>query len=353
MANEPTESTDSATPPPAPEVLSVQSTDAAQPPEGSPATPTSTPGRPVPTRRRGTYRPSHRATFIGLGVIALILGLNAVIISLVINGQATSSSKTSQSQGEVTLSTATLNKLGVSKNTIGDSDQELIVGPNTQFNGKVTVASDTSIGGKLSLNGQLSATNGTITNLQAGSTAVSQLNVNGDETATNLNLRSGLTVTGVTRLQGAVTLSQLLTVNNNLTVAGNLAVGGTLSARSFDANSLVSDTTLTIGGHIITAGLAPSVAPGAGLGALGTVSISGNDAAGTIAVSVGVAGAGNGILAQVAFHSTYAHTPHVVVTAIGAGPDGVYVNRTSSGFSIGISNTLGAGGYAFDYIVEQ
>jgi len=135
-------------------------------------------------------------------------------------------------------------------------------------------------------------------------TSISQLTVNGDGTVSNFNLRKDLTVLGLTRLQGAVTMSQLLTVNNNVNISGNLAVGGVLSARSFQASSLVSDSTLTIGGHVITRGAAPGVGPGSALGANGTVSISGNDASGTVAANIGTGG-GNGILAQVAFRSQY------------------------------------------------
>lgn len=177
------------------------------------------------------------------------------------------------------------------------------------------------------------------------------MNVNGDATATNLNLRKDLTVLGATKLQGPVTIGQLLTVSGSMNVGGNLAVGGILSARGFQASSLVSDSTLTIGGHMISRGAVPGVGSGPAVGSNGTVSISGNDAAGTVAVNVG-GGAGNGILAHVAFRNQYGATPHVVITPVGQG-GAFYVNRTVGGFSIGVSGSIGAGGYAFDYIVMQ
>jgi len=131
-----------------------------------------------------------------------------------------------------------------------------------------------------------------------------------------------------------------------------LAVGGTLSARGFQASSLVSDTTLTIGGHVITRGVAPGVGPGPALGSNGTISISGNDASGTVAINIGVGG-GNGIVAYVAFINQYSNIPHVVVTAVGHVTGSAYVNRDASGFSIGINGSLAPGGYAFDYMVMQ
>lgn len=297
-----------------------------------------------------TYRPSHKATFIGLAVVAGILAINATILGLVMKSQV--NAEAAKNQSEVTLSTATLDSLGVSRNTVGDVGTQLVVNPNSQFNGDVTIAKNVQVSGQLKLNSKFVAADASLAKLQAGDTAVEKININGDATASTLNLRKDLTVVGTTKLQGPVTVSQLMTVNNNLNVAGSLAVGGTLSVRNLQVSSLVSDTTLTIGGHIITRGSAPSVGPGSSLGSNGTVSISGNDASGTVAVNVG-AGGGSGILAQVAFRQNYASTPHVVVTQVGQGGGGVFISRSVGGFSIGVNGSLPPGGYAFDYIVMQ
>jgi cytoskeletal protein CcmA (bactofilin family) len=331
--------------PPAPEVLRPQADH-----EPSSKTTVSTAPKKSLGLHRMTYRPSHKATFIGLAVVAGILLINAVVISFVMNSQAQDNS--TGRAGEVTLSPAALDKLGVSRNPVGTAGTELVVGPNSRFNGKVTVASDVSIAGQLKLSSKFSAADASLAKLQAGDTSLNQLNVNGDATATSLNLRKDLAVVGATRLQGPVTISQLLTVSGSMNVSGNLAVGGVLSARGFQASSLVSDTTLTIGGHMISRGAAPSVGPGSAVGSNGTVSISGNDASGTVAANVGTGG-GNGILAQVAFRQQYGSTPHVVITAVGTGAGSIYVNRSVGGFSIGVSNALAPGGYTFDYIVMQ
>lgn len=301
-------------------------------------------------RRHGTYRPSHKATFIGLAVVVAILAVNAGVIAFVLRGQGEGGE--SVNRETVTLSTETLDKLGVSRNPVGNAGTELTVGPNAKFNGTVTVGSDVSIAGQLSLNSRFSANDASLTNLQAGNTSLAQLNVNGDGTLSNLNLRNDLTVVGATRIQGPMTLSQLLTVNNSVNISGNLAVGGTLSARGFQASSLVSDTTLTIGGHIISRGAAPGVSPGGALGSNGTVSISGSDAAGTIGVNFGTGG-GNGILATVTFRQPYGSTPRVVVTGVGQGMGSLYVFRSSTGFSVGVQGSVAPGGYAVDYIVMQ
>lgn len=334
---------------PAPEPLkpltdeSSTAEEAAKTPDGVKAAPAA---RPL----RRAYRPSHKATFLGLAVIAVILAINAGVIFFVIKGK--SKTDTKADQGQVTISQSSLDKLGVNRGGVGQSGVELTINPDTKFKGQIQVGGDVNIAGQLKLNSKFSATDASLAKLQAGDTSLTQLNVNGDGTVSSLNLRKDLTVTGATKLQGVVTVAQLLTVNNNLNVVGSLAVGGTLSARSFEAGNLVSDTTLTIGGHIITRGNAPIVGPGNALGSNGTVSISGNDASGTVAANIGV-GAGSGIIANVAFRAPYSNVPHVVISPVGAGMGSVYINRTIGGFSIGVNGSLAPGGYAFDYIVMQ
>lgn len=327
--------------PPEPEVLKVQSDGDASSSEEKSEQPRKS---LAALRRHGTYRPSHKATFIGLTVVIVILLINAGLIAyLVMQGSGKSSEVT---LGGVTLSPSVLNSLGVSRNPVGISGTELVVNPNAQFKGSLVVGSDTSMGGQLKLNGKLTGSDASLTQLQAGKTAVDELNVNGTATASDLNLRKDLTVMGSTKLQGSLTVSQLLTVNNNLTVTGNLSIGGTLFITNFQTNIL------TVGGHIITRGSAPSVSSGPAVGSYGTVSISGNDASGTVAVNAGT-GAGNGVLANVTFNSQYSNIPHVVVSIVGRGSGSYYTSRSTTGFSIGVNGSLPPGGYAFDYIIMQ
>lgn len=330
---------------PQPEVLRVQGDEPSQPVTDKPSSVSKT----ALKRPRSTYRPSHKATFIGLAVVAGVLALNGAVIGWLMVSQQNAGAEVDRES--VTLSSETLDGLGVSRNAVGNLGATLTVGPDSTFNGKVTMGSNLTVGGKLELRGEFSANDASFANLKAGKTALGQLNVNDDVTATNLNLRSKLQVAGSTTLQGPVTMSQLLTVNNNLNVAGNVAIGGVLSARNFQANSLTSGSTLTIGGHIISRGSAPGVGQGSAVGSSGTVSISGNDASGTVAVNAGT-GAGNGLLAQVAFKSQYGTMPHVVITPVGRYAD-VYVSRSIGGFSIYSASAMSPGGYAFDYIVMQ
>lgn len=348
MADSPSSEKDKTTEPPAPEILRTQS-DSASASSGEGVNPTVAPKVPL-RARHAAYRPSHKATFIGLGVVAAILAVNAGVIAFVLRGQSEDTAKARQD--EVIISSATLDKLGVTRTAVNNLGTELVVGPNSRFNGKVTIGSDVSVAGQLRLNSRFSANEASLTRLEAGNTQLAQLNVNGDGTLSNLNLRRDLVVAGQTRFQGPVTATQLFTVSNNLNVSGNLAVGGTLSARSFQANNLISDNNLVIGGHIISRGASPRVAPGNALGSNGTVSISGSDAVGTVAANVGV-GANSGSVAHVTFRTPYNSTPRVIVTGGGFGVGSWYVTRSQTGFSIGVNNAMPAGPYHFDYIIMQ
>lgn len=294
--------------------------------------------------KRGSYRPSHKATFIGLAVVIAILSVNAGVIAYFMRDQ--SEGVTGANQSEVVISSDVLNSLGVSKATIGNAGTELVVGPNASFNGTVTVKDSVNIAGQLNLNNKITAADASLTKLSAGETSITELNVNGNATISNLNLRENLIVVGSSQLQGPTTISGLLTINNGLNVSGNLSVGGTLSMGVFQTNLLV------VGGKITTRGYAPSVSKGDILALTDTVSISGNDIAGTVAVNIGAGTRSNGIVAYISFVNQYDTTPHVIITAVGPGASDVYVNRDAGGFSIGVSS-IGAGGHAFDYIIMQ
>jgi cytoskeletal protein CcmA (bactofilin family) len=258
----------------------------------------------------------------------------------------------SKNNSLVSISTADLDKLGVNRSSVGNSGTQLIIAPDTELKGKLSVAGSADISGALNLNSKLTASSASLADLQAGNTQLSQLNVNGSSTVGTLNLRSQLIVAGNSQLQGPVTINQLLTVSNNVNIAGNLAVGGTLTVGTFSARSLTSTSTLTIGGHIITSGPSPSVGPGSALGNNGTVSISGNDAVGVIAINIGT-GATGGILANVAFHTVYASVPRVIISPVGVGGEFYVTNLTPSGFSAAITGGLPAGGYRINFIAAQ
>jgi cytoskeletal protein CcmA (bactofilin family) len=240
----------------------------------------------------------------------------------------------------------------VERTPIGNAGTELIVGPNSRFNGNVVISKDINVAGQFKLNSKFTATSASIAQLETGNVSMSGLTVSGDGTINNLAVQGNMNVRGLTQMQGPVTMAQLLTVNNNVNVAGSLAVGGALAVNSLQINSLTTSGTVTIGGKITTRGNAPSVSPGNALGANGTVSISGNDTAGTVGFNAGT-GAGGGIIANVVFRVPYSGTPRVIVSPVGAGVAGAYITRSATGFTIGIDGSVPPGGYGFDYLVIQ
>ncbi len=300
------------------------------------------------TRRR-VYKPGHKGIFIGLAIVFTILALNAGVFWYLAN--FTSSTKPINTEA-VTLSTQSLNSLGVARNNVGSSGTELTIGPKTLFNSKVTISNDLAVTGQLALSKSFTAPEGSFQKLQAGEVSFNSLTLNNDITANSFNARKDLNIVGASRLQGPVTISQLLTVNNNVNIAGSLSIGGTLQTRGFQADSLTSGSTLTIGGHIITRGSAPTIGSGSAVGSNGTVSISGSDAAGTIVVNVDLNGSA-GTLAQVAFRNAFQTAPHVVFSPVGRSASSVYINRSANGFTLLTAAPLGAGSYIFDYIIMQ
>jgi uncharacterized protein HemX len=146
---------------PAPEELKPRSESGAPSPPAVSADPSKKP-------KHRTYKPSHKATFIGLAAVIVILAVNAAIIGFLLKKQAKNDGIASK--GQVTLSSSDLSKLGINRNTIGNNGSELIVAPNAQFKGSLNVAGSTTLSGQLSLNSKISGTDASFTQLQAGKT---------------------------------------------------------------------------------------------------------------------------------------------------------------------------------------
>lgn len=303
-------------------------------------------------RRLFAYRPSHKATFIGLGVVILIIALNAGVLLFLL--QKESSNQKAISNKSVTISPATLNKLGVTDAQIGNSNEQLSIGPNTVFGSNLTVAGSASIGGQLHLNAPLTASSAILAQLQAGNTSVSSLNINGSATASSLSVRNNLSVGGAVQFQNTVTVAQLLTVDSSAAVANNLSVGGELSANTLAGSNLVISGIVQAEGHIVTTGSSPAVGPaGPAIGSNGTVSLSGNDMSGIIDINVGANPATSGAVAHIAFHSAYGATPVVVISPLNRWGDFYVANLSTGGFDIYTASALNASLYQLDYMVEQ
>jgi len=233
------------------------------------------------------------------------------------------------------LSADELKKLTEIGANLGTAGQVLNIGANALFRGKVDVGGDLSIGGRLNANGPVT---------------LSQLNITGTTAATGLSVGSNLSVSGTTTLQKAVTVSDLLTVNGGLNVSGAASVSS-LNANSIAVRTISISGPLTIG-HLSTQGPPPTIAPNS-IGGGGTVSISGNDTAGTININTG-SGPGN-VLATITCRAAYTNTTHVLLTPLtsGAAAAGAFVTRSSTGFQIHANTPPPGQTLSFDYLVAQ
>ncbi|MEO8105554.1 MAG: hypothetical protein ABI602_04450, partial [Candidatus Saccharibacteria bacterium] len=93
---------------------------------------------------------------------------------------------------------------------------------------------------------------------------------------------------------------------------------GTTNATAINLNKNVvvaAGMTLTINGHIITGGTAPTIAAGAAACTTPTVSVAGTDTAGTVTVTTGTGCAATGVLATVTFNTAYGSAPRLSLTA--------------------------------------
>jgi hypothetical protein len=214
---------------------------------------------------------------------------------------------------------------------VGDAKQTLDIQSNTILEGQVLVRSDLNVAGAIKVGNGISLPTLTVT----GSGNFGQLGTGGN-----------LSVGGDTNLQGQ------LTVSKNLSVTGS-ANFGSLSVATLSVSSLQVKSDFTFSRHIVTSGGVPGRTLGTAVGTGGTATVSGSDTAGTVTVNTGSSPPA-GLFISVSFVQHFANTPHVVVTPVGSSAAGLqyYVNRDSTGFSIGTANAPPAqSNFSFDFIV--
>ena len=129
--------------------------------------------------------------------------------------------------------------------------------------------------------------------------------MNGD-----LSITGSMNVAGNLNASGPVAISSTLSVTGDATFSGNLTVQN------------ISVQNITINGHIITAGDTPTATVDTAAGsadplnsiAAPTVTIDGNDTAGTITITTG-ANTSSGTLANITFNTPYGKAPRVILNA--------------------------------------
>ena len=302
-------------------------------------TPDTPPTAPKPDKRQRSWRQmkARANTVSGVAVLLLtILVLGGVAGYLVAHANKT---KTPATTNNVTaLSPEDLSKLNQVSGSLGSAGQTLSIGADSLFRGNVGVGGDLSVTGHLNANGPV---------------VLSQLNITGTTALTGLNVGSNLTVGGIANLQKSLTVGGLVTVNGGLSVAGATSVSS-LNAASISVKNISISGPIIIG-HLQTQGTVPSGTGGTAVGAGGTVSISGNDATGTVNVNTG-SNPPAGVLMTVVFRAAYTATAHVLLTPLtgAAASTPVYVTRNATGFTIHTDSPPPAGStLSFDYFVTQ
>jgi hypothetical protein len=234
-----------------------------------------------------------------------------------------------------TLSQDDINKLSEIGANLGTNGQTLNVAANALFRGKADVTGDLTVGGRLNANGPVT---------------LSQLNITGNTAATGLNVGSNLNVTGTTALQKTLTVNSLVTINSNLNVTGTASIGA-INTTTLAVRTITISGALTIS-HLVTQGTAPAISAGS-VGGGGTVSISGNDTAGTININTGSGPAG--ALATITFRAPFAGTVHVQLTplTLAAATAETFVTRSNTGFQIHAGNPPAGASLSYDYLVTQ
>jgi hypothetical protein len=163
----------------------------------------------------------------------------------------------------------------------------------------------------------------------------------GDASVNNLTVSSNLNVQGT------------LTLNSGISVAGQSNFNGGIVASSVITGALQLNGNLNLTHHITAGGTIPEVAKGTAVGGGGTVSLSGSDTSGSIAINTGT-GPPVGCFATVTFSEPFSTTPHVVVTPIGVAAANLnyYLTRSTTNFIICSTNAADAGeSFGFDYVV--
>jgi hypothetical protein len=296
---------------------------------------TPTPQPKPPKQPSSLPRLLHRANSLS-GVIALLV---AVLIAGSVIGYFISPARKNVTAPQTiiqNLSASDIQKLTDLGANLGSTNQILTIAANTVFRSKVDVGTDLTVTGRFNANGPVT---------------LSQLNITGTTALSGLDVGSNLTVAGVTTLQKGLTITGLAAVNGGLNVSGSASVNS-LNATSISTQNISISGPITIG-HLITKGPTPGISPGS-VGGGGTVSISGNDTAGTIDINTGSSPSSDS-LANITFRAAFSGAPRVILTATSfdSAAAQVYVTAASTGFAIHIRNYLPGQIYSFDYIVTQ
>jgi parallel beta-helix repeat protein len=161
----------------------------------------------------------------------------------------------------------------------------------------------------------------------------------------NLDVKTNLNTTTAFRIQDSSGVNLMVADTVNMTVT---------------VRTLAVEYNLTVNGHIISGGSAPTIAAGSASCLAPTLSVSGTDTAGTITVTTGTGCAGVGKLATVTFSTAFANAPRVTLTpatanAVGLGSYVDSATLSATAFDLGIVSATPTDSttYKWNYLVIQ
>jgi cytoskeletal protein CcmA (bactofilin family) len=291
---------------------------------------------PPPEPKRPLFQRLQK--FIGnfnVYVLVFIFILIVAAIATYASYRASKKSSTNPTISNQTLSASDLQKLEKNSTQIGTATQTLTIASNSIFNGQVLMKNGLDVAGTIQVGGSLS---------------LPGITVSGNSSFNNMQVGNNLSIAGNTAVQGT------LSVQKSISVSGNATFGGVISAATLNVDQLTLNKDLQLNRHIDVGGLTPHASAGPAIGAGGTVSINGNDTAGTVNINFGSSPSANGgILANIYFVNSFNRTPYAVITPVGSTCASLnyYVNRNTTSFSIGTINNNGSAGNncPFDYFV--
>lgn len=290
---------------------------------GAPATAT-----PPPLKRSFIKKLWDRFNiYLVLFLLIVIIAIATVVFLTVKSREAAEQLPTNTAE----LSQDALKQLASTDVTVGNPKQVLTINSNAVFAGAVLIRSNLEVAGTLKIGGNLSLADLTVTGTsKLGNAEVNELNV-----------------------AGAMTLQNILTLRNGISVSGRSSFNGEVVANSLATGALTLTGDLRLTHHITAGGTIPAIERGAAVGGGGTVSLSGSDTSGSIAVNTGTSPPA-GCLATVTFSEKYNNTPHVVISPIGSSAGGLdyYVTRSTTGFVLCTTTPAPSGqSFGFDYVV--
>ncbi len=265
--------------------------------------------------------------YLILFVLIVIIAI-AVVVFLTVKSRQSAQQQTAASTG---LSQDALKQLASTDVTVGNPKQILTINANSVFAGAVLIRSNLEVAGTLKIGGALT---------------IGDLNVTGATRLVNVDVKD-INVAGALALQG------VLTLKNGINVTGRSTFSGEIITNSLATGALTLQGDLNLTQHIIAGGTIPSIERGGAVGGGGTVSLSGSDTSGSIAVNTGTSPPA-GCFATVTFSKKYNSTPHVVISPVGSSAGAVeyYITRSTAGFVLCTTNSAPSGqSFGFDYIV--